>query len=357
MSASERARIADERRSDTLHVGAVILVELLSALNVDALIVCDATLREGVIVDYLHRHRYWHTTPLPGGVRQRAVVSLARRHGRAGPQDWHVRHLAERLFDVLRPIHRLDDSGRELLGHAALLHAIGQQIRHRRHHKHGRYILLNSVLHGLEPSETRVLAHTVRYHRKKRPKRRHKKLRKLPKAEVEAISMLSSLLRVAVALDRGTTQVVADLELKTAGKRRVRLGVRGNDDMSLELWAARRSLRPLEKALGRKIEIGPTFAQDSATKDDEISKGEHHMNWDQIRGNWNELEGRARAQWGKLTDDDFHRISGKKEELLGALQKRYGYEKEEAKRRVEDWMDSVKGFIDTNKSKPTTPPS
>ena len=62
------------------------------------------------------------------------------------------------------------------------------------------------------------------------------------------------------------------------------------------------------------------------------------MNWDQIEGNWMKAKGKLRQQWGKLTDDDLARISGKREELAGRLQQRYGYAKEQADREIEDWM-------------------
>lgn len=61
------------------------------------------------------------------------------------------------------------------------------------------------------------------------------------------------------------------------------------------------------------------------------------MNWDQIKGNWNQFKGRVKQQWGKLTDDDLTRIEGARDELIGILQERYGYEKERAERGVRAW--------------------
>ena len=70
------------------------------------------------------------------------------------------------------------------------------------------------------------------------------------------------------------------------------------------------------------------------------------MNRDIIEGRWNELKGQIKGQWAKLTDDDIQRANGKTEELVGVLQQRYGYEKEEAKKQVELFADSVKQRID-----------
>lgn len=65
------------------------------------------------------------------------------------------------------------------------------------------------------------------------------------------------------------------------------------------------------------------------------------MNWDEIEGQWKEIRGEAKRQWGKLTEDDLARIEGNRDKLIGALQERYGRTKEEAEREVEDWLSRV----------------
>ena len=61
------------------------------------------------------------------------------------------------------------------------------------------------------------------------------------------------------------------------------------------------------------------------------------MNWDRIEGSWKQLMGKAREQWGKLTDDDWHQIGGKKDQLVGKIQERYGVTKDEAHRQADEW--------------------
>jgi len=65
------------------------------------------------------------------------------------------------------------------------------------------------------------------------------------------------------------------------------------------------------------------------------------MNWDQIEGKWKELKGRARSSWGELTDDELDQVGGRKDELVGRIQKRYGVEREEAERQVNDWANKL----------------
>lgn len=64
------------------------------------------------------------------------------------------------------------------------------------------------------------------------------------------------------------------------------------------------------------------------------------MNTDIIKGNWKEIKGKAKQQWAKLTDDDLQLIDGKREELIGKIQKQYGYEREQAEEEVKKWEDS-----------------
>jgi uncharacterized protein YjbJ (UPF0337 family) len=58
------------------------------------------------------------------------------------------------------------------------------------------------------------------------------------------------------------------------------------------------------------------------------------MNWDTVKGDWKQFKGKVKEQWGKLTDDDLNRIEGRREQLAGAIQKRYGIEKDEAEKQV-----------------------
>jgi len=64
------------------------------------------------------------------------------------------------------------------------------------------------------------------------------------------------------------------------------------------------------------------------------------MNEDSIKGKWNQVKGKIKAKWGKLTDDDLKQIEGNREKIIGKIQERYGKSKEEAKKEYNDWIDS-----------------
>ncbi len=66
------------------------------------------------------------------------------------------------------------------------------------------------------------------------------------------------------------------------------------------------------------------------------------MNSDIIQGNWKQLKGKLKEQWGKLTDDDLDVIEGKREVLAGKIQERYGVTKDEAEKHVKEWEKNIK---------------
>ena len=61
------------------------------------------------------------------------------------------------------------------------------------------------------------------------------------------------------------------------------------------------------------------------------------MNTDQMKGNWKQLVGNAKEKWGKLTDNDWQVVEGKRDQLVGTIQERYGIAREEAERQVADF--------------------
>lgn len=62
------------------------------------------------------------------------------------------------------------------------------------------------------------------------------------------------------------------------------------------------------------------------------------MNWEQIEGNWKEAVGKAKEQWGKLTDQDLTVVAGRRDQLAGLIEQRYGVAKEEAEKQLAEWQ-------------------
>jgi uncharacterized protein YjbJ (UPF0337 family) len=71
------------------------------------------------------------------------------------------------------------------------------------------------------------------------------------------------------------------------------------------------------------------------------SHGDRAMDWDRVQGNWKQAKGKAKEKWGKLTDDDLLNVEGKRDQLEGKIQERYGLAKDQVRRDVDDWLNSI----------------
>jgi uncharacterized protein YjbJ (UPF0337 family)/ElaB/YqjD/DUF883 family membrane-anchored ribosome-binding protein len=61
------------------------------------------------------------------------------------------------------------------------------------------------------------------------------------------------------------------------------------------------------------------------------------MDWNRVEGDWKRMKGKVKEQWGRLTDDDLTTIGGRREQLEGKIQERYGYAKDQVRREIDDW--------------------
>ena len=65
------------------------------------------------------------------------------------------------------------------------------------------------------------------------------------------------------------------------------------------------------------------------------------MDWNRVEGNWKQAKGRVKSQWGRLTDDDLDVIEGNREQLEGKIQERYGLAKDQVRKDVDNWLNSI----------------
>ncbi len=65
------------------------------------------------------------------------------------------------------------------------------------------------------------------------------------------------------------------------------------------------------------------------------------MNRDEIEGKWKQLKGRAKEQWGDLTDDELDQAEGRRDRMVGLLQEKYGKTRDDAEREVDSWMSRL----------------
>jgi exopolyphosphatase/guanosine-5'-triphosphate,3'-diphosphate pyrophosphatase len=245
----------DERRADIIVAGAVVLDTLLDRLGVQEIVLCEWSLREGLLLNYIHDHpRSLARAEAYPDVRRRSVMALAERCVYEKPHARAVADLALSLFDQTKGLHGLGDDERPLLEYAALLHDVGHHISYPGHHKHTYYLIKNADLRGFDPAEIEVIASVARYHRRGHPRRKDDGYGDLLKPLRRTVRVLAGCLRIADAPDRSHRQVVDALSVsERSGAVRILCNATGNSD--LEMWGAPRRAELLSEELGRAIRI------------------------------------------------------------------------------------------------------
>ncbi len=253
---SLRARLAipglDPKRADTLLPAAVVLRCLMESLALNEMTLCDKAIREGVIYDFIVRHREGLEAEreIPD-VRRRSVMRLVRRCRAPEMHSLQVAALALRLFDQTRPWHRLGQQERDWLEYAAMLHDIGYLINARQHHKHAYYLIRHSDLEGFTASEIEVMANVARYHRRALPSIKHQGFESLSPTLRRVVKILSSLLRIADGLDRTHFSVVHTVNVKLGKTASIEATISG--DAEMELWAAKNRSDLFEQVFRRPV--------------------------------------------------------------------------------------------------------
>jgi exopolyphosphatase/guanosine-5'-triphosphate,3'-diphosphate pyrophosphatase len=244
----------DPKRVDTLLPTTIVLRRLMELSGRDELILCDKAIREGVIYDFIvrHRERLKAEVEVPD-LRRRNVLALARRCQAPEVHSLHVASLALRLFDQTKRLHNLGETERDWLEYAAILHDIGYLISERQHHKHAYYLITHSELGGLSGEEIQVVANVARYHRRALPRDKHEGFEALSPRLQRTARILAALLRIADGLDRTHFSVVRTLEVKMGANIRIIVHVTG--DAQLEVWAAKGRADLFERVFRRKVQF------------------------------------------------------------------------------------------------------
>jgi exopolyphosphatase/guanosine-5'-triphosphate,3'-diphosphate pyrophosphatase len=240
--------------AETLVPALLIYRAILSQTTAGALVVSDASLRAGLLLDLVEPEGS-DAEDFEGQVLASAEAlgqryQFDRAHGR------HVAALATRLFEELREEHGLSNRERLLLQTASLLHDIGVYVSLRGHHKHSQYLVAASQIFGLSDEESAVVANIARYHRRGTPQLSHLPYLELDRHDRVIVNKLAAILRVANALDAEHLQKVRDLRLLRGGKAWV-LELDGSGDVTMEQMAATARADMFFEVFGRKLVIKP----------------------------------------------------------------------------------------------------
>lgn len=258
----ERGKIPgmDAKRSEIIVAGAIVLWETMKMLGLDAIQICERSLREGVIVDWMLTHgliedrlRY------QSEVRERSVIKIARKYRVNLDYGDRVANFALSFFDQTQGyLHHWGPTERELLWAAALLHNCGMYVSHSAHHKHSYYLIRNAELLGFSELELELMANIARYHRKSKPKKKHPNFSTLPSKHYRLlVSQISAILRLAVALDRRQIGAIQQVKCEYRPSQRELclhlLPTDVRDACELELWNLDYKKGAFEDEFGVKV--------------------------------------------------------------------------------------------------------
>jgi exopolyphosphatase / guanosine-5'-triphosphate,3'-diphosphate pyrophosphatase len=217
-----------EKRAEIIIAGAVILYEAMSLLRLDALVICERSLREGAIVDWMLTHGLIDSRMrYQSEVRERSAIKIASKYQVNLEYGDRIARFALSLFDQMQGLHSWSNEERFYISHNA-------------YHKHSYYLIRNAELLGFTEIELEIIANVARYHRKSKPKKKHEAYNKLPDRCRAIIKQLAAILRIAVALDRRQIGAIAEFECKYDSEYKTLhlhlFAANSEDDCALELW-------------------------------------------------------------------------------------------------------------------------
>ena len=241
------------RRAEIIVPGAAMLLAVLSEFQLSKLHYSSAGLRDGIVADLAARGVGRELSELDAEQR-RLMSAMTRRYGVPLPHARKVGALAHTLFDSLQSLHVLPPSYGKVLEAASYLHDIGHYVSDTRHHRHSFYLVANSDMPGFTERERRLIANLCRYHRKSAPDATHSTFQVLDPEGKRAVTMLTPLLRLADALDRGNEQKVESIECQIRNSDVV-VRLRSDADVDLEQWAGERVADVFRAVYARQLAI------------------------------------------------------------------------------------------------------
>lgn len=210
----------------------LIVRQISRLLNTDKTYITDMSMIDGLLVTKQHPEYI-------NNMVKTAATNLALRYGADTSHRRFVTKVAMKLYDALKPIHRLDDHYRLLLEIACKVDDIGNFINPQGHYRHSAYILEANPLIGLSSEDNEIIAEVSRYHSSETPEVDQPHYRHLDSAIQLPVAQLAAILRVADSLDDSRLQKILQVDLELVGDD-LEIHVRATDDLVLEQWAFRR---------------------------------------------------------------------------------------------------------------------
>ena len=248
-----RARVAGIKsdRADIIVAGALVYETLLRQADLRGLYISGLGIREGILFRNMLPEP--HLVPV---VRNFGVRNLFSHYPQPAEHTEHVRFLSRRFFDELKPLHGYGWEEARLLDEAAQLHDIGMAVGYHGHHRHGAFLIDNTLLPGMSHRDKALITLLVRYHRKRMPKPgAFRKL--LDDGDQALLERLTCCLRLAEYLERARASRIKDIALEI-GKRRVDVNLVADQYPGVEIYEAEKQKSLFMRAFGRELKLEHT---------------------------------------------------------------------------------------------------
>jgi exopolyphosphatase/guanosine-5'-triphosphate,3'-diphosphate pyrophosphatase len=181
-----------------------------------------------------------------------SAMNLGRKYHYDESHNRHVAKFALNIFDALINEHGMNQRDRMLMEAAATLHDVGMFVRSSAHHKHGQYIAANSEIFGLHGNELAIVANIIGHHRGEAPASTDFEYMALQREERILVLKMTSIIRVADALDRGHSQQIKKINVERKGDT-VIISAEGAYDLSLERLGLEEKGNMFQDVFGYKI--------------------------------------------------------------------------------------------------------
>ncbi len=241
--------------AEMLATAMLILEQFLNAMRrVKRLCFAEADMLHSLMLDLIAEKSGENPLALFGRQIVNSALGIGERYGYHAEHARQVALLSDQLFVALSGFLDLTARDQLYLHVAAILHDIGMYVSERSHHKHSSYLVRWSEIVGLSESERNLISLITRYHRKATPTPRHPEYMTLTKPERLRVSKLSSLLRIADALDRGHTQAIRNLAIEITDDKLLILA-RSTTDLAVETSALRSKANLFEDITGLRVKL------------------------------------------------------------------------------------------------------
>jgi exopolyphosphatase/guanosine-5'-triphosphate,3'-diphosphate pyrophosphatase len=241
--AADRAEMisGDPKRADIIIAGGLVLYEIMSEIGLDYLFVSRRGLRDGLMVDLLQRHFNGSGAWYPDAERADSLEQVCQKYSYDAAHSQQVSQLALNLFYQLQRLHKLPEKYASILHAAAMLHDIGLFVGGPKHHKHSYYLIKSSGMKSFNKLDLELVANIARYHRKAHPSQKHLAFSQLSPANQDVVRKLSSILRVADALDFRREGRVESVNCSLHNAKAVTISIASTANVNDEIaWALKK---------------------------------------------------------------------------------------------------------------------